>query len=146
MKSLNSIIWPVLYLCIAHSTNAKSHFTSHSAEVHALHHSKALHPNKRDLLSCEQTYGEGSIPCGGSDSKYCYDPTIGEVSRLFLPHTYCARMISEPLEKFLHARIIHRLLAVLWYCIRIWTLKTSKSSGLSYPQSTLSIVHDSYEL
>ncbi|KAF7913853.1 uncharacterized protein EAF01_000259 [Botrytis porri] len=78
MKSTNSIIVPVLFLYIAYSTNAKSHFTSHTTEIHALHHNKALHPNKRDFLSCEQTWGEGSIPCGGSDSKYCYDPTIGE--------------------------------------------------------------------
>lgn len=91
MKSPNPIIWPVLFLHITHSANAKSHFTSHSTEIHALHHNKAPHPNKRDFLTCEETYGEGSIPCGGSDSKYCYDPTIGEVSCLFLPCTYCAR-------------------------------------------------------
>ncbi|KAM0167461.1 hypothetical protein ACHAQE_000354 [Botrytis cinerea] len=78
MKSPNPIIWPVLFLHITHSANAKSHFTSHSTEIHALHHNKAPHPNKRDFLTCEETYGEGSIPCGGSDSKYCYDPTIGE--------------------------------------------------------------------
>jgi hypothetical protein len=34
---------------------------------------------KRDFLTCEDTYGGGSITCGNSTSRYCYDPTLGEV-------------------------------------------------------------------
>ena len=32
---------------------------------------------KRQLASCEQTYGKGSINCGGST--FCFNPTIGQV-------------------------------------------------------------------
>lgn len=46
------------------------------------HHSpiNKLKP-KRALLTCLETYGGGSITCGNDDSLYCYDPTLGEVSR-----------------------------------------------------------------
>lgn len=85
MKSPNPIIFPALFLLFTtYLINAKTHFTSHSLEIHVLHHNKALHPNKRDFLTCEETYGEGAISCGGSDSQYCYDPTIGEVSFLMI--------------------------------------------------------------
>lgn len=30
--------------------------------------------------TCDQTYGNGSIPCGGSDSTWCYNPSLGQVS------------------------------------------------------------------
>ncbi|KAG4439883.1 hypothetical protein IFR05_004659 [Cadophora sp. M221] len=33
---------------------------------------------KRALLTCLETYGGGSITCGGVDSLFCYDPTLGE--------------------------------------------------------------------
>lgn len=87
MKLLTPTIFPTLLFLstthLSHFTNAKSHFTSHSTETHTLHHPKALHPNKKDFLTCEQTYGGASIECGGSDSTYCYNPTIGEVSFTF---------------------------------------------------------------
>jgi hypothetical protein len=34
---------------------------------------------KRGFLTCQETYGDGSTTCGGSNSHYCYDPTLGEV-------------------------------------------------------------------
>jgi hypothetical protein len=34
---------------------------------------------KRQLLSCEQTYGRGSINCGGSGSTFCFNPSLGQV-------------------------------------------------------------------
>jgi hypothetical protein len=38
---------------------------------------------KRGFLTCQETYGGGSITCGEtSTSHYCYDPTLGEVSPL----------------------------------------------------------------
>ncbi|KAK0118985.1 hypothetical protein ONS95_007852 [Cadophora gregata] len=33
---------------------------------------------KRALLTCLETYGGGSVDCGGQDSLFCYDPTLGE--------------------------------------------------------------------
>ncbi|PVH88393.1 hypothetical protein DL98DRAFT_509099 [Cadophora sp. DSE1049] len=33
---------------------------------------------KRALLTCLETYGGGSVTCGGADSLYCYDPALGE--------------------------------------------------------------------
>ncbi|KAH7417124.1 hypothetical protein BKA64DRAFT_768911 [Cadophora sp. MPI-SDFR-AT-0126] len=38
---------------------------------------KRLQP-KRALLTCLETYGGGSVNCGGDDSLFCYDPTLGE--------------------------------------------------------------------
>jgi hypothetical protein len=35
---------------------------------------------KRGFLTCQETYGGGSITCGDSNSHFCYDPTLGEVS------------------------------------------------------------------
>jgi hypothetical protein len=35
---------------------------------------------KRGFLTCQETYGGGSITCGGISSHYCYDPTLGEAS------------------------------------------------------------------
>jgi hypothetical protein len=34
---------------------------------------------KRSFLTCQETYGGGSITCGSDSSHYCYDPTLGEV-------------------------------------------------------------------
>ncbi|KAI0555199.1 hypothetical protein F4679DRAFT_578586 [Xylaria curta] len=33
---------------------------------------------KRQLMSCEYTYGNGSIPCGGPESTWCYNPGQGQ--------------------------------------------------------------------
>ncbi|TRX96773.1 hypothetical protein FHL15_002439 [Xylaria flabelliformis] len=33
---------------------------------------------KRQLMSCEYTYGNGSIPCGGPESTWCYNPGLGQ--------------------------------------------------------------------
>lgn len=35
---------------------------------------------KRGFLTCQETYGGGSITCGDSSSHFCYDPTLGEAS------------------------------------------------------------------
>jgi hypothetical protein len=34
---------------------------------------------KRAYLTCQESYGGGSITCGDANSLYCYDPTLGEV-------------------------------------------------------------------
>lgn len=36
---------------------------------------------KRQTATCDSTYGEGSEPCGGDDSTYCFNPNQGQVSR-----------------------------------------------------------------
>ncbi|KAB8302467.1 hypothetical protein EYC80_005873 [Monilinia laxa] len=96
----STIFSTLLLLYTTHSTNAKTNFTTHSTEIHALHHNKALHLNKRDFLTCEQTYGGGSIPCGGGDSKYCYDPTIGE-SCCMQDYGYCGiGDVCAPIEGY----------------------------------------------
>ncbi|KAI1142710.1 hypothetical protein F5Y05DRAFT_365862 [Hypoxylon sp. FL0543] len=33
---------------------------------------------KRETVTCEQTYGNGSQPCGGSESTYCFNPSDGQ--------------------------------------------------------------------
>ncbi|KAI1409773.1 hypothetical protein F5Y13DRAFT_193033 [Hypoxylon sp. FL1857] len=33
---------------------------------------------KRETVTCEQTYGNGSQPCGGSESTYCFNPSNGQ--------------------------------------------------------------------
>lgn len=33
------------------------------------------------LMTCESTYGNGSIPCGGPESRWCFNPSLGQVSR-----------------------------------------------------------------
>ncbi|KAI1163252.1 hypothetical protein F5B18DRAFT_323080 [Nemania serpens] len=33
---------------------------------------------KRQMKSCEDTYGNGTVPCGGSDSTWCYNPSLGQ--------------------------------------------------------------------
>ncbi|KAI1734237.1 hypothetical protein F4680DRAFT_358205 [Xylaria scruposa] len=33
---------------------------------------------KRQLMSCESTYGSGSTPCGGPESTQCYNPSMGQ--------------------------------------------------------------------
>lgn len=47
---------------------------------------RSIHPSKqkRKFLTCQKTYGGGSITCGSADSLYCYNPTLGEVSDLLL--------------------------------------------------------------
>jgi hypothetical protein len=35
---------------------------------------------KRQAMSCEQTYGTGSVTCGGTDSTFCYNPSLNQVS------------------------------------------------------------------
>ncbi|KAI0540773.1 hypothetical protein GGR58DRAFT_511492 [Xylaria digitata] len=35
-------------------------------------------PHRRQLMTCDQIYGNGSIPCGGSDSTWCYNPNLGQ--------------------------------------------------------------------
>ncbi|KAF3063793.1 hypothetical protein GL218_01911 [Daldinia childiae] len=38
--------------------------------------------HKRETGTCEQTYGEGSQPCGGGGgSTYCFNPKIGQVEK-----------------------------------------------------------------
>lgn len=36
---------------------------------------------KRQVMSCEQTYGNGSIPCGGEDTTTCFNPGLGQVGK-----------------------------------------------------------------
>ncbi|KAI0446794.1 hypothetical protein F4803DRAFT_546941 [Xylaria telfairii] len=31
------------------------------------------------LMTCESTYGNGSIPCGGPESTWCFNPGLGQV-------------------------------------------------------------------
>jgi hypothetical protein len=38
--------------------------------------------HKRQATSCEQTYGAGSVPCGSEESRFCYNPSAGEVSAI----------------------------------------------------------------
>ncbi|KAI1828488.1 hypothetical protein F4861DRAFT_3034 [Xylaria intraflava] len=33
---------------------------------------------KRQLMTCDQTYGNGSIPCGGTESRWCFNPNLGQ--------------------------------------------------------------------
>ncbi|KAI0460200.1 hypothetical protein F5B21DRAFT_498802 [Xylaria acuta] len=33
---------------------------------------------KRQLITCEHTYGNGSIPCGGAESTWCFNPGLGQ--------------------------------------------------------------------
>ncbi|OTA92062.1 hypothetical protein M434DRAFT_12683 [Hypoxylon sp. CO27-5] len=33
---------------------------------------------KRETASCEQTYGNGSQPCGGPESTFCFNPSSGQ--------------------------------------------------------------------
>lgn len=35
---------------------------------------------KREVMTCDETYGNGSIPCGESESSWCFNPTLGQVS------------------------------------------------------------------
>ncbi|KAI1493149.1 hypothetical protein F5X96DRAFT_267151 [Biscogniauxia mediterranea] len=35
--------------------------------------------HKRQLMTCEQTYGAGSMQCGGMDSRFCFNPNLGQV-------------------------------------------------------------------
>ncbi|KAI1757294.1 hypothetical protein F4782DRAFT_526053 [Xylaria castorea] len=35
------------------------------------------HP-KRQLMTCEHTYGNGSLPCGGPESTWCFNPGLGQ--------------------------------------------------------------------
>ncbi|KAH8161940.1 hypothetical protein CIB48_g6309 [Xylaria polymorpha] len=30
------------------------------------------------LMTCESTYGNGSIPCGGPESRWCFNPSLGQ--------------------------------------------------------------------
>ncbi|KAI0432123.1 hypothetical protein F5Y09DRAFT_354131 [Xylaria sp. FL1042] len=42
-------------------------------------HSPASMPSRRrQLTTCDQTYGNGSIPCGGPESELCYNPNLGQ--------------------------------------------------------------------
>lgn len=34
---------------------------------------------ERQLMTCNQTYGQDSVVCGGADSTFCYSPTAGQV-------------------------------------------------------------------
>ncbi|KAH7364380.1 hypothetical protein BKA65DRAFT_491164 [Rhexocercosporidium sp. MPI-PUGE-AT-0058] len=52
---------------------------------------------KRALLTCLETYGGGSMTCGGIDSLFCYDPTVGEVSSSRVKPT--CRTISNILNR-----------------------------------------------
>jgi hypothetical protein len=51
----------------------------------SIHISKLL---GRDFLSCEDTYGGGSVTCGDSTSHDCYDPSMGQ-SCCLLDNGYC---------------------------------------------------------
>ncbi|KAI0914694.1 hypothetical protein F4823DRAFT_633913 [Ustulina deusta] len=33
---------------------------------------------RRQLVTCDQTYGNGSIPCGGPESTWCFNPNLGQ--------------------------------------------------------------------
>ena len=37
---------------------------------------------KKELLSCEETYGKDSQQCGPVDSGFCYKPKLGQVRYL----------------------------------------------------------------
>ncbi|KAI5920050.1 hypothetical protein F4810DRAFT_713919 [Camillea tinctor] len=50
---------------------------------------------KRQLMTCEQTYGSGSMQCGGMDSRFCFNPNLGQTcceqdSGYCEQGTYCA--------------------------------------------------------
>lgn len=36
---------------------------------------------KRQEVTCDQVYGAGAQLCGGPDSTFCYNPTLGQVSQ-----------------------------------------------------------------
>jgi hypothetical protein len=42
------------------------------------HRSLLQSKQKREFLTCEETYHGGSITCGPAGSHYCYDPMLGE--------------------------------------------------------------------
>ncbi|KAI1504433.1 hypothetical protein F5X99DRAFT_406151 [Biscogniauxia marginata] len=51
--------------------------------------------HKRQLMTCEQTYGPSSLQCGGTDSRFCFDPSVGQTccekdSGYCKQGTYCA--------------------------------------------------------
>lgn len=51
----------------------------------------AEHPvlGRREVLSCEQTYGNGSVQCGPGESNFCYNPSAGQVSLMFRRDALC---------------------------------------------------------
>lgn len=51
---------------------------SYAAARHATH-ATSLHL-KRDLLTCDQTYGPDWIQCGDAQSTFCYNPSEGQVT------------------------------------------------------------------
>ncbi|KAI8954300.1 hypothetical protein F4801DRAFT_575692 [Xylaria longipes] len=38
----------------------------------------SVRSTKRQLLTCEQSHGNGSIPCGGPKSNLCFNPGLGQ--------------------------------------------------------------------
>ncbi|KAJ9157412.1 hypothetical protein NKR23_g608 [Pleurostoma richardsiae] len=58
------------------------------------HAPAAFFLGKRALMSCEETYGTGSVQCGNSNSTMCYNPTLGQTccedSGYCDKGTYCA--------------------------------------------------------
>ncbi len=61
----------VISLCLATLSLAQNLNTIHAP-------SNEL-KTKRGFLTCQETYGGGSTTCGGATSRFCYDPTLGEV-------------------------------------------------------------------
>ncbi|KAI8632167.1 hypothetical protein F5Y19DRAFT_353289 [Xylariaceae sp. FL1651] len=34
--------------------------------------------HRRQVMTCEQTYGNGSVLCGGAESAWCFNPSLGQ--------------------------------------------------------------------
>jgi hypothetical protein len=37
---------------------------------------------QRQLMTCNQTYGQDSVVCGEADSAFCYNPSAGQVCQV----------------------------------------------------------------
>jgi len=44
-------------------------------------------PFKRDVQTCEQSYGAGSVACGATDHGMCFNPSQGQVCMTPFPCT-----------------------------------------------------------
>lgn len=46
------------------------------------HQRTGLASAKRGLMTCEETYGQGWGRCGDETSIFCYNPSLGQVSKM----------------------------------------------------------------
>lgn len=69
-------VTPFLPLVSGTATLLAATATDHRQESYA---ALTAHP-KRELLTCEQTYGANWTQCGDANSTYCYNPSEGQVS------------------------------------------------------------------